>query len=126
MLKKNRNISGLLKSAKEKNRKTLSHVNKTLKEMIIRNEMITFSHVATQAQVSRSWLYKNNKIRMEIETTRALQEQKKPINSNIKKNPNPTRIISKLEKQIEQLKEKNRKLTEQLEAIYGKIVENDH
>jgi len=125
MSKKPRDISGLLKSAKEKNKKTLLHVNKILKEMIMRNEMINFSHVATQGQVSRSWLYKNNQIRMEIETIRALQQQKKPINSNIKKKPDQTRIISKLEKHIEKLKQKNRKLTEQLEAIYGKIVEND-
>lgn len=125
MSKKNRDISGLLKSAKEKNRKTLLHVNKILKEMIMRDEVITFSHVATQAQVSRSWLYKNNKIRMEIETTRALQEQKKPMNSNIKKRRDQTRIISKLEKRIEKLKEENRKLTEQLEAIYGKMIEDN-
>lgn len=46
-------------------------VDETLKKMIKENQVMTFSQVAKQAQVSRAWLYKNDKIKNQIEAIRA-------------------------------------------------------
>ena len=56
MPKVKRNISGLLKSAKEKTIKTVSRVKETLEKMIQEKQEITFSQVEKQAQDSRTWL----------------------------------------------------------------------
>jgi len=79
MQKVKREISGLLKSAKEKNIKTLIRVNETLKKMINEKQIITFSQVAKQAQVSRAWLYKNDEIKNQIEAIREEQSKKVPV-----------------------------------------------
>jgi len=125
MQKTNRDISGLLKSAKEKNIKTSLHVNKTLKKMIEGKQIITFSHVAKQAQVSRSWLYKNDKIRHQIEDMREKQDKKIPSDFGTGEAHGQRQNSDKLKRRIKKLQQENGKLREQLEVIYGKMLEKE-
>ena len=125
MPKAKRDISGLLKSAKEKNIKTLLRVNETLKKMIGEKQIITFSQVAKQAQVSRAWLYKNDKIKNQIEAIREEQGKKTPVDLVAKNKPDQKIIVAQLKQRIKKLQQENSKLREQIEVIYGKMLEKE-
>jgi len=128
MPKAKRDISGLLKSAKEKNTKTLLRVNETLKKMIGEKQVITFSQVAKQAQVSRAWLYKNAEIKNEIEALREEQSKKTPLDfvaKDGKHKADPKIIIEQLKQRNKNLQQENSELREQIEVIYGKMIEKE-
>ena len=123
MTSHNRDVSGLLKFAKEKNKKTLVHVEQVLKQMLEAQHIITFSHVAKQAQVSRSWLYKNARVREKIETIRQQQSEKMPSSTTPQPQRKQENIVENLKERIKKLQQENTKLHEQLEAIYGRMIE---
>ena len=118
-----RNVSGILKFAKEKNKMTIAHIERTLNQMIKKNQEITFSGVAESANVSRSCLYKNSKIRKKIETMRQQQNKKSSSSTDVKSQKKPNKIVGKLEEKIKKLERENKKLHKQLDAVYGKMVE---
>jgi len=123
MKKNNNKIKGILKFAKEKNKATLLQVENTLKQMLEQQQTITFSQVAKQAQVSRSWLYKNEKIKNKIEAIRKRQNKKQQPNIIIKAEGTQKMEIASLKKRIQKLEQENKKLRSQLEIAYGKMVE---
>jgi len=128
MPKAKREISGLIKSAKEKSTKTLIRVNATLKKMIGEKQVITFSQVAKQAQVTRAWLYKNDKIRKQIEVIREKQSKKAPLDlvvKNIRNKPDQKIVVEQLRQRIKNLQQENSKLREQITIIYGKMLEKE-
>ena len=125
MSKAKRDISGLLKSAKEKGNRTTLRVNEILQKMIKEDHVITFSQVAEQAQVSRSWLYKNDKIKNQIETIREKQCKKTAIDLAVTDKPDQKFIIEQLKQRIKKVQQENRILREQIEVIYGKMVEKE-
>ena len=116
-------MRGILKFAKEKNKSTLLRVKNTLKQMIEQQEMITFSQVAKQALVSRSWLYKNKIISKKIETIRNQQNKKQKPNMIIKGEGNHKKVIDNLKRRLQKLQQENEKLHRQLEIAYGRMVE---
>lgn len=118
-----RNIRGILKSAKEKNKNTLLHIESTLKNMIKQKQIITFSHVAKCAEVSRSCLYKNSKIRKKIETIRQQQNKKTMVSTALQPAKSETTIVANLKKQVKKLQLENKKLRKQLETVYGRMIE---
>lgn len=118
-----RDVSGILKFAKEKNKNTVSHVEWTLKQMIKQKQVISFSHVAKRAEVSRSWLYKNAIIRNEIETTRQQQSKKLLSNTGHQPQEKQNEVVENLKKRIKKLQQEKAKLHKQLEAIYGRMIE---
>ncbi len=125
MANNNRNVSGLLKSAKEKNKITFLHVERTLKQMIDEQQTITFSHVAKQAQVSRSWLYKDAIIRNKIETIRQEQSKKIPSGGTLRlqHSHSQDKVVEHWKDRARRLRQENAKLHKQLEVIYGKMAE---
>jgi len=125
MPKAKRDISGLLKYAQEKNTKTLLRVRATLQEMIKGKQIITFSRVAKQAQVSRPWLYKNDEIKNKIETIRKEQSKITSINFVEKNNSDPKMLIQKLRQRVKSLQQENSELRDQIEVIYGKMLEKE-
>lgn len=128
MPKTKREISGLIKSAKEKSTKTLLRVNETLKKMISEKQVITFSQVAKQAQVTRAWLYKNDKIRNQIEVIREKQSKKTPLDlvaKNVKNKPDQKIVVEQLRQRVKNLQQENSKLREQITIIYGKMLEKE-
>lgn len=122
--KTKRDISGLIKSAKQKSIKTLLRVSETLEKMIGEKQTITFSQVAKQAQVSRAWLYKNDKIKNQIETIREEQARKTPLDFVGKDKPDQKIMVEHLKQRIRGLEQENSKLRQQIEIIYGKMIDN--
>ncbi len=123
MATNNRNVSGLLKAAKEKKKTTLLHVELTLKHMLEEQQTINFSHVAKQAKVSRSWLYKNAMIRNKIETIQQQQSKKTSSSGPLRSQYRPKKVVEHLKARIKKLRQENVKLHKQLEAIYGRMSE---
>lgn len=107
----------------EKNIKTLLRVNETLKKMTGEKQVITFSKVAKQAQVSRAWLYKNDKIKNQIEAIREEQGKKTPVDLIAKDQADQITIVENLKQRIKKLQQENSRLREQIEVIYGKMLE---
>jgi len=127
MPKAKREISGLIKSAQKKSIKTLLRVNVTLKKMIEEKQIITFSQVAKQAQVTRAWLYKNDGIRSQIEAIREEQSNKEPLDlvvKNVKNKADQKIMVYQLQQRIKGLQKENSELREQIAVIYGKMIEN--
>jgi len=125
MPKVKRDISGLLKSAKQKSIKTILRVNETLKKMIMEKQVITFSQVAKQAQVSRPWLYNNDELKNKIEALREKQDQKTPIDFVGKNKSNQKIIVVQLKQRVKILQKENSELREQMAVIYGKMIEKE-
>ena len=100
-------------------------VDETLKKMIKENQVMTFSQVAKQAQVSRAWLYKNDKIKNQIEAIREMQSKKTATDLAVTDKPDQKIIIEKLKLRIKSAQQENSKLREQIEVIYGKMVEKE-
>lgn len=123
--KAKRDISGLIKSAKQKNIKTFLRVSETLKKMIGEKQTITFSQVAKQAQVSRAWLYKNDEIKNKIETIREEQKKKTPIDLITKNKQDQKEIVEQLKQRVKKLQQENSKLREQIAIIYGKMLDKE-
>lgn len=123
--KAKRDISGLIKSAKQKSIKTLLRVRETLKKMIGEKQTITFSQVAKQAQVSRAWLYKNDEIKNQIETIRKQQDEKTHIDLISKNKPDQKIIVEQLKQRVKKLQQENSDLREQIAIIYGKMIDKE-
>ncbi len=100
-------------------------VNETLKKMIKENQIITFSQVAKQATVSRAWLYKNDKIKNQIESIREKQSKKTAIDLAVTDKPEPKIIIEQLKLRLKKAQQENSKLKGQIEVIYGKMIEKE-
>ena len=123
MTTNNRDVSGLLKHAKGKNKKTRLHVDKTLKLMIKEQQIISFSSVAKHAEVSRSWLYNNPVFRQQIEAIRLKQSQKTEFDMTNGNSNSQVKRLQVLKDRIQTLQKENLELREKLEVVYGKLIE---
>jgi hypothetical protein len=114
-------ISTLKAAAKQKQEKTLERAQNALKEMIERNVPINFESVARYAQVSKTWLYGQNdlciQIRLQRNTLVGKPEDKGGTDKILKKND----IIEKLKRQLTQKNSEIAQLKKQLEVVYGEL-----
>lgn len=117
------NISGLLDKAIEKKEKTLKKVEQTIKQMIKTQQKINFNSVAANAQVSKTYLYKNQDIKERIQHLRSQQEGTTNI-KQVKRNVSDQSkdvIIASLRKRVKELEKENNELREQVKINYGNI-----
>ncbi|RZI06959.1 transposase, partial [Staphylococcus aureus] len=82
MNKKVRNKTEIVRLAKQKSKKTREKVDKAMSKFSIEGKVINFNSIANEANVFKSWLYKEHDIRQRIESLRDLQ-----ITSNVFSKP---------------------------------------
>lgn len=74
MAKQLRNTDKIVQLAKEKSDRTRGNVEKVISKMSLEGKTINFNTVALEANVSKSWLYKEYNIRKRIEDLRNRQQ----------------------------------------------------
>ena len=86
MVKQVRNTEEIVRLAKQKSRRTRENVDKVISKLSLEGKTINFNTVAKEANVSKSWLYKEHDIRQRIEFLRKQQKTEnvisKPWNGN--------------------------------------------
>jgi len=116
------NTKAIVELAKKKSIEVRNRVEKTISEMALKNEKINFNAVSIRANVSKSWLYKEEDIRERIETLRS--QQVRMAYNPPKKSPRSEDVLIKsLKDRIKELEQENIKLKKQLERAYGKYFE---
>ena len=123
----NKNITGLLDSSKTRTLQTIDKVNAAINEMLENGSTINFNIVSKLSGVSKSFIYKNAKLKTTIEDMR-----NKQINENLvqkrkfdKTSKAKDIIIAAKDKKITQLEVENNKLKLQLQILHAKIYERD-
>lgn len=118
-MKRNSNTDAIVKLAKEKSIEVRKRVEKKISEMALKNETINFNSVSKQANVSKSWLYKERDIRKRIETLRE-QRIRKTYNPPKRSTRSEDVLIKSLKERIKELESENQDYKEQLERAYGR------
>src|SRR5690625_4624760 len=125
MANKNPNTEPLLRSIEDKKQKTRQKVERTIKEMIKKQEKINFNSVSVKSGVSKPFLYKYSDIRSRIETLRK-QEEKLDTPNQVKRNMTDHSkdvIIASLRKKVKHLEDENKQLMERLKFDWAAIYE---
>lgn len=119
MANNNPNIEGLLSHATEKKENAKAKVETAIKKMLKENININFNSVSHAANVSKTFLYKEQTIRERIEYLRKQQEGLSSVKS-FKRNVSETSkdvIIEALKNRIENLNRKIATLEQEKEQL---------
>jgi uncharacterized protein DUF6262 len=121
------NPDNLRQAAARKSAAAQTRADQGLREMIRRQEPITFRGLAQTAGVSLDFLYRCTEIRGRVEHLRA-QQQTPPPSTPATLNPNqPSSVIRTLTTQLVELKRRHRDevhtLQQALEAAHGENLE---
>ncbi|GKX66200.1 DUF6262 family protein [Inconstantimicrobium mannanitabidum] len=144
MKKRNVNTDGLKQFAEKKNQETIEKVNKAIDKLKrSKTKTINFKTVAEEAGVSKATLYNNDILKERILSLRAIEKgvpndsivatPKDKIKAKDDKIKQLYDEIKKLKKDkekliiqlvdMEELKDENRRLKQQLEILRGKLYE---
>ncbi len=85
MGKQVRNTEEIVRLAKLKTNRTREGVEKAISKLSLEGKVINFNSVAKEANVSKSWLYKEQDIRKRIESLRKQQQNHSSTRSMVKK-----------------------------------------
>ncbi len=116
MSNKAKKVDALLKAAKSKREVTLSKATKALHELQSTSQVVTFSAVAKQANISVAWLYRQPSIRKQIEQLRT-----KSLASLITYKKSENTLLCHLKARVKKLEHENNELRKQLEIVYGEL-----
>ena len=111
------NTTHLITAAKRRHELTRAKAIRTLHELDQTGTPVTFETVASEAEVSRSWLYTQPAIRAEIQRLRA-------IGKRTPSSPIPARqrtTESSLLRRLEVANNRNRELTEENQRIRRRL-----
>ncbi|MDK8643854.1 MULTISPECIES: DUF6262 family protein [Bacillaceae] len=117
-----RNTKEIVRLAKQKNLETKKKVEKILSKLSLEGKPINFNSVSKEANVSKSWLYKEPEVRKRIENLRQQQ-----INNSvyIQKNKRSMRseeiLIKTLKERIKKVEDENIQLKKQVEKLFGEL-----
>jgi Family of unknown function (DUF6262) len=106
-----RKIEALQEAALQKARESAERVEKALEKMIKHGQIISFKSVATAANVSTAYLYKQEDLRSRIETLRAQQKQKPKLKDVPPASDNSKTVI------ISTLREENKRLRVEIDEL---------
>ncbi len=120
-----RNTAGLIKAAKQRRQDTIKRVEKTIIKLLKDKMSINFNSVSKVSGVGKPWLYKEQKVREQIEFLR----QQRQINTSQAQDKQPQRasdkskenIILMLKERVKLLDNENKKLKHQIEVLYGEL-----
>lgn len=114
---------GLKEYAKKKTKITLEKVDKAINELSLQGKKINFNSISNLSGVSKTFMYKNAKVKKMIEQLR-YEQNEKFIKSQLKySNIDKSRdivIISK-DRRIKELEYENEELKKQLEMLRKKV-----
>lgn len=121
-----RNTEGLSIAAKQRREDTKKRVNTAIKVLLKEGKPINFNSISKAANVGKPWLYKEASVRQKIEKFRKARFS---INENALQNTLPDdashkskdHIIQMLKDRINKLETENKKLQEQVQALYGEM-----
>lgn len=117
------NTDGLQRHAEKLRRETEAKVGETIDELKRKHKAINFKTVAEASGVSRATLYDNEKLRIRIESLRAVKMSK----ASEQDTEQQRRAQEKdLRRQIEALKEEKQMLITQLVEMDRVVQENQH
>ena len=115
------NTTAIIQLSKEKSENTKIRVEKTISEMALKKDKINFNSVAQKANVSKSWLYKQEDIRTRIETLRGMQISELNPRKPNKSLRSEEVLIKTLKSRIKSLEEENKQLKDQVQKLHGKL-----
>lgn len=107
MDKQVRNTTEIVRLAKQKSQKTRKAIN--------------FNSIAKEANVSKSWLYKEHDIRQRIESLRERQITSNVVSKPKKSSRSEEILIKTLKRRVMELKKENKKLQNQIQKLYGDL-----
>jgi Family of unknown function (DUF6262) len=117
-----RNTDGLKRSARSRSDDAMQRATAAILLMQSEEAEINFRSVAARAKVSTAWLYATKFLRDKIVKMRhasAAADGEMPYRRQLLSHE---RVVATLRLRIKTLEERNRELTEQLEAAYGRLV----
>lgn len=122
MTRKIRNTEEIVRLAKEKSDRTKANVEKVLSRMSVEGKSINFNSVSKEANVSKSWLYKDDGVRRRIEELRSKQIRSLQGRTTTKKSQRSEEVLIKtLKERIKVLEEENLQLNRQIQNLYGEL-----
>lgn len=116
-----RNLAGLKRSARSRSVEAMSRATAAIRKMQSEEVDINFRSVAIQAGVSTAWLYGTKPLRDKIMKARTISPAVGGEVPQHRQRLSQERIVATLRLRIKTLEERNRELTEQLEAAYGRL-----
>lgn len=121
MDKQVRNTTEIVRLAKQKSKKTREKVDKAISKFSIEGKVINFNSIAKEANVSKSWLYKEHDIRQRIESLRKQQKTENVISKPKKSSRSEEVLIKTLKTRVKELEEENIRLRNQIQKLYGDL-----
>ncbi|PDY79737.1 DUF6262 family protein [Bacillus cereus] len=122
MGKQVRNTEEIVRLSKLKTNRTKEGVDKAISKLSLEGKVINFNTVAKEANVSKSWLYKEQDIRKRIESLRKQQHNHlgtRPVNK--KSSRSEEALVKTLKMKIKELEGENQKLKNQIQKLYGDL-----
>ena len=121
MDKQVRNTTEIVRLAKQKSQKTSEKVDKAISKFSIEGKAINFNSIAKEANVSKSWLYKEHDIRQRIESLRERQITSNVVSKPKKSSRSEEILIKTLKRRVMELEKENKKLQNQIQKLYGDL-----
>lgn len=113
----------MIQHAKRKSDEALQKVDDAIKQLLKKQYKINFNSVAQKANVSKSFLYKNNELRTRIEVLRRQQEglsSPKQVKRNMT-DASKDVIISSLKKRLKEKESENEQLKKQIQVLLKQV-----
>jgi len=121
------NPDNLRQAAARKSAAAQARAEQGLREIIRRNEPITFRGLAQTAGVSLDFLYRCTPIRQRVQQLRAQQQNTPPAAATPTRDETPSSVVRTLTAQLTELKRRHRDeinaLKQALEAAHGENLE---
>jgi hypothetical protein len=117
-----RNIDGLKRSARSRSEGAMQRATAAILQMQSDEADINFRSVAARAKVSTAWLYGTKSVRDKIVKMRHTSPAAAGESSYRRQQISHERVVATLRLRVKTLEERNRELTDQLEAAYGRLV----
>src|SRR5690625_4184243 len=121
MVKQVRNTEEIVRLAKQKSRRTRENVDKVISKLSLEGKTINFNTDGNEANVSKSWLYKEHDIRQRIESLRERQITSNVVSKPKKSSRSEEILIKTLKRRVMELEKENKKLQNQIQKLYGDL-----
>ncbi|WP_392534311.1 DUF6262 family protein [Nostoc sp. C117] len=116
-----RNVEGLRDNAQKKRQEAFKKVEQGIQRLIKEKQVINFNTVAQASGVSKAWLYKQPKIKAQIEDLRDNHPKSQKVLPKQKaSDTSKDAIIKTLREKLRKIEAENRGLREHLETIHGR------
>ena len=116
-----RNLEGLKRSANSRSENAMKRAKAAILLMQSEELDINFRSVAARAGVSTAWLYAEKSLRDKIMKMRRTSPATDGESPEHRQRRSHDCVVATLRLRIKTLEERNRELTEQLEAVYGRL-----